>query len=323
MKRFTNILCVITPGVDSKPALERAVTLAENNQAKLIVVAVVERIKAGIGLPVGGPVSDDLQAAVIRTRESELAALLQPYRERVDLQDKILVGTPFLEIIREVLRSGHDLVIKTAEKPDWQQRLFGSDDMHLLRKCPCPVWLMRSEEKPNYRRILAAVDFDAWPDEGQEEATNRLILELASSLALSDFAELHVVHAWVPIAESAMRVFGSDLSEDEIAANVERERRERQARLERFVGRLREWIGEETYGYLAPQIHLRQGSARKEIPALAGEIGADLVVMGTVARTGIPGFIIGNTAEAILSQIDCSVLAVKPEGFTTPVTLED
>ncbi len=319
MKRFSDILCVMTPGVDSGTALERAVTLAENNQARLTVVAVVERIDSGI--IAGGPRADELQAAVIRARQVELATLLQPYRERVELEDKILVGTPFLEIIREVLRSGHDLVIKTAEKSEWQRRLFGSDDMHLLRKCPCPVWLMRSEEKPNYRCILAAVDFESWPD--GREAMSRLILELASSLALSDFAELHVVHAWVPAAETAMRVFGGDLSEEEMAANVERERRERQARLERFVGRLREWIGEEAYGYLSPQLHLRQGKARQEIPALAEELGADLVVMGTVARTGIPGLIIGNTAEAILSQIDCSVLAVKPEGFTTPVTLED
>jgi nucleotide-binding universal stress UspA family protein len=45
--------------------------------------------------------------------------------------------------------------------------------------------------------------------------------------------------------------------------------------------------------------------------------------MGTVARTGVAGLFIGNTAEAILEQIECSVLAVKPEGFETPVSLED
>ena len=49
----------------------------------------------------------------------------------------------------------------------------------------------------------------------------------------------------------------------------------------------------------------------------------DLIVMGTVARTGIPGLIIGNTAESTLSQIHCSVLAVTPPGFVTPVTLEE
>jgi nucleotide-binding universal stress UspA family protein len=55
---------------------------------------------------------------------------------------------------------------------------------------------------------------------------------------------------------------------------------------------------------------------------LSRQLEADLIVMGTVARTGIPGFIMGNTAEAILNQIDCSVLAIKPPGFVTPVTLE-
>ena len=75
--------------------------------------------------------------------------------------------------------------------------------------------------------------------------------------------------------------------------------------------------------FSAAQTYLVKGDARKEIPLLAKKIGADLVVMGTVARTGIPGFIMGNTAETILNQINCSVLAVKPPGFITPVTLAD
>ena len=81
-------------------------------------------------------------------------------------------------------------------------------------------------------------------------------------------------------------------------------------------------MGGDALNFLQPQTHLVKGWARKEIPALVGRLEADLVVMGTVARTGIPGFIMGNTAETILNQIDCSVLAIKPPGFATPVTLE-
>jgi nucleotide-binding universal stress UspA family protein len=44
--------------------------------------------------------------------------------------------------------------------------------------------------------------------------------------------------------------------------------------------------------------------------------------MGTVARTGIAGFFMGNTAESILTQLECSVLTLKPQGFVSPVTLE-
>ena len=44
--------------------------------------------------------------------------------------------------------------------------------------------------------------------------------------------------------------------------------------------------------------------------------------MGTISRTGIPGILVGNTAEKLLERVDCSLLTVKPEGFVSPVPLE-
>ena len=55
------------------------------------------------------------------------------------------------------------------------------------------------------------------------------------------------------------------------------------------------------------------------LPHLAERLDIGLIVMGTVARTGLGGLIMGNTAETILRSVECSVLAVKPEGFVTPV----
>ena len=52
---------------------------------------------------------------------------------------------------------------------------------------------------------------------------------------------------------------------------------------------------------------------------LSSELDADLVVMGSIGRTGIPGFIIGNTAEDMMQAINASILAVKPAGFVSPV----
>jgi nucleotide-binding universal stress UspA family protein len=69
------------------------------------------------------------------------------------------------------------------------------------------------------------------------------------------------------------------------------------------------------------QTHLIEGRAGMVIPEQARRQEAGLIVMGTVARTGLPGFIIGNTAENVLSQVGCSVLTVKPQGFETPVRL--
>ncbi|MDF5010076.1 universal stress protein, partial [Vibrio parahaemolyticus] len=41
--------------------------------------------------------------------------------------------------------------------------------------------------------------------------------------------------------------------------------------------------------------------------------------MGTLARTGISGYVIGNTAENILQSINCSLVALKPDGFVSPI----
>ena len=72
---------------------------------------------------------------------------------------------------------------------------------------------------------------------------------------------------------------------------------------------------------LNPQVHLTEGNAEDVILSVAREEHIELIVMGTVGRVGIPGFFIGNTAEEVLRQIDCSVLTVKPDGFVTPVTI--
>jgi nucleotide-binding universal stress UspA family protein len=327
MKRFKDILCVVNARKANVSALARAVGLAENNQASLTVVDVVERMPAGIGMPDGGPISKDLQAALVRSREALLMPLLEPYRKHVELRVKVLTGTPFLEIIREVLRNGHDLVIKSPEDPSWLDRLFGSDDMHLLRKCPCPVWLVKAGAPKSHRRILAALDVGdeeyTTAELGVRRAMNRQIMEMAGSMALAEFAELHLVHAWFAVGEGLMRGAFTDMPEEKICAYVEGVRQRHEQALERLVDELGGSLGAEAMGYLNPRKHLVKGLARKEIPALAKQINADLVVMGTVARVGIPGFFMGNTAESILSQLNCSVLAIKPPGFVTPVGLEE
>ena len=82
-------------------------------------------------------------------------------------------------------------------------------------------------------------------------------------------------------------------------------------------------VGREAIDYIETTKQLLKGSPLRVIPEYLNNIAADLVVMGTVARTGVPGFIMGNTAETILNHINCSVLAIKPQGFVTTITLQD
>lgn len=321
MKLFNNLLYVFEQSTAQDTAIARAVSLAQNNQARLTIIDVIPEQKAKIGMPPDGPVSNDLTAAMIAQRRQMLKSLIAPYTTQLDFGIEILVGIKFLEVIRAVQRNDYDLVIKPAENPDWVERLFGSDDMHLLRKCPCPIWLMKPQEKSNYERIVAAVDFDPDETESDEQALNQLILGMSSSLALSDFAQLHLVHVW-DVPEAGFASLWADNPKAAEMNMIEAVRAQHKAGMDTLIRMLSEQISADAYKYLTPRVHLLKGSAQKVIPALVKELKADLVVMGTVARTGIPGFIIGNTAEAILDQLQCTVLAVKPPGFVSPVPRE-
>lgn len=326
MQRFKDILCVLVPGPEGGVALKRAADLANNNQARLTVVEVIDKIPSNTKLLDRVLSPDNLQAKIVDKHRHGLEGRVAAWNRNIEIQTKVLIGIPFLEIIREVLRNEHDLIIKTAESGGLLDRVFGSGDMHLLRKCPCPIWLVKSESPKAYNRILAAVDVnDAYPPEelNTRHLLNLQILEMASSLALSEFAELHIVHAWEAIGESVMRAALTEIPEEKIVAYVEEVRQQNKQNMNVLMDEIIDKLGRNALEYLKPRTHLIKGSSRNEIPAFVGEIKADLVVMGTVARIGIAGFFMGNTAETILNQLDCSVLAIKPTGFESPVTLED
>ena len=321
MKRFLNILLVADGESLQETVLRRAITLAEHNQAHLTIIRVLNHPRS-LSL-LNKLTYDRFKNAFKDNWQVQLKRIVADAPAGVNIESKLLFGSAFPEIIQEVLRSGYDLVMKCAEEThSFKERLFGSTDMHLLRKCPCPVWIMRANEKVKYQKVIAAVDVEQEINDEKISGLNQQILEMASSLALSEFSEFHIVHAWSAWGESLLNSPRFRFSNDgEVDAWVEQQRVEDETKMDDLIQALTETISQETMDYIKPQVHNIKGEAHKVIPNLAQEMNADLVVMGTVARTGIPGLIMGNTAETILNNIGCSVLAVKPPGFVTPVKL--
>jgi nucleotide-binding universal stress UspA family protein len=230
----------------------------------------------------------------------------------VPVESKILSGRPFLEIIREVLRGEHDLVMTTAKgRSNLRERFFGSTTMHLMRKCPCPVWVVKRSQPEGQTRILAAVDPD--PLDPERHALNVKIMDLATSLARQRQGELIVVHSWTFTVERSLRSGHLSLS-NEVDRWVTDARKQH-----------RQWLVDLVQPYaleeLDHELYLLKGEPGRLIPEVAAAKEVQLIVMGTVSRTGVSGLLIGNTAERILGQVDCAVLAVKPDGFKTPVRL--
>jgi len=322
MKRFSNILLITGAADDTSVALDRAVTLAVNNQASLTLVGTVDLIPAELQMAVTAVTPEVLCDIAVTEKREKLDQIVETITdEEIVVETKVLVGKPFVEIIRLVLANDYDLVIKCVEPVTTHKHvLFGSADMHLMRKCPCPVWIIKPTIHPHYRRILAAVDQD--PEDAVKELLNRQILELSTSLALAEFSELHVVHAWDLVGEDQLRSMRTGFSDAEVDEMAEEAVSEKRRWLEDLLDTFGAKADKDAVDYLKPKLHLIKGDAKHIVPTAARELDVDLVVMGTVARTGIAGFFMGNTAENILTQLNCSVLTVKPPGFISPVTLE-
>jgi len=321
VKRFRSILFVHQLAVDDPAAFQRAARLAEENAARLKVIEVIEEVSPDIGVSAPVALTEVLRNTLIKESRDQMEGLVTPWRAKIDIRVQVLTGTPFLEIIREVLRDRHDLVIKAADKAGLITRVFGSTDMNLLRKCPCPVWLHKHGHDEPYHRVLAAVDFDESSGTEHESTLNRDIMDLAAALAQREHSELYVGHAWYPKGAELLETRAHGLTQEEIDEYVNETRACAERRLSDLMLRVERRVGQEVWREVRAQPRLTKGPARRAIPKLAEELHVELLVMGTVRHTGIAGFLIGSTAETILNRIDCSVLAVKPAGFKTTVTV--
>jgi nucleotide-binding universal stress UspA family protein len=238
-----------------------------------------------------------------------------------------LVGRPHEAITREVIANERDLVLKAAEdKKGLKERLFGGNDVKLMRVCPCPLLLIRRIPPKPYRHrcVCAGVYRDEVPGGHRDDrhAINRRILEHATAIATSQFAEMHIVHVWEAYGEQHMKSGRSPLHFD--AANyVAAEKQRNRLALKSCLSELRESMESQELPVFQPACHLIKGNHRNEIVKAANEIEADLVVVGDLAHTGLTRLIIESTAEAIARELTCSVLVVKPPDFVTPVVSDE
>lgn len=316
MQRFRNILVVADEGSVTDAVIARARWLAEANAATLKLIDIVEAAPGGLARVFGalpGGRGHEIEARVIALHRDRLEALATPLRaDGLPVETRVIQGTGFIETIRHVLEHGNDLVLKGAHRAPERAGLRGPD-LHLLRKCPCPVWILNGAAEPRARRIMAAVEPD--PDDSVRDALNHMVMELATSLARRDGASLDVVNAWHVPEESALRHSIAKIPEADVAAIVADAERQSASRLRKLTADF------ARFDDMMRIIHIK-GIPADVLTEHADTEEIDTLVMGTLGRTGVAGFFIGNTAETVLNRVGCSVLAVKPRGFVSPVTLD-
>jgi nucleotide-binding universal stress UspA family protein len=208
----------------------------------------------------------------------------QARQQGIEADTRLVFGRNWQQAIAEVTQGCHDLVLLgTRQRNVVSRALFGSFALKLLRHCPCPVWVAR-EESNTPRTVFVAHDL---------RSVGNRALQVGQWLAEAAGAELHVMHI---LEHPEFQAFLASLPGEVI------EQRRSQAR-QQIEAQLR----------MPAQIIIGDGRPYDEILGYLREHPTDVVVMGTLARTGLSGALIGNTAENLIPWIPCSLLAIKPE----------
>jgi len=227
----------------------------------------------------------------------------------VPIKTVVTSGKTGQAVIRQVLAGKHDLVVLQAKGPH-SRRTGGIGDTgwELLRRCPCNVLLLGQQPSGAVpKKIL--VSLDAAAEDERHIDLNKKIFAAAAQIAVKVGASLTAIHCWAIYGETLVRDYMSaaEFKDIEKATHDLGEKG-----LQTLCAELKEKPGE---------LHLKliRGLPNAEIPAFANANQFDLVVMGTVARSGISGALLGNTAEEVLPQLQGSILAIKPDDFVSPV----
>ncbi len=310
MKRFKNILYIITDSsVEQNHTADKVATIARINGAKVTTTIVNEN-----------SLVDNLALSFNSRHEEILQAISDQQREKLDIflnhsrwsgiavESYNSMENGFISIIQKVIKNKHDLVIKEEDSIEGIEQLA----MRLVRKCPSPVWIIKKKTS-EFTRILGAIDVSS--DGRDAETLNRKVSELTHSLAQRENGEAHYLHVWRFEYETMLRGPRFKMDHDEISKIKSEIFKERLSQLHILLEKCHIHANTD-------HIHMIEGDVVGKINDMIEELNIDVLVMGSVARSGIPGFLIGNKAETLLNKINCTVLTVKPDGFISPVTID-
>lgn len=299
-----NRILVFAPAEDQRGrAVWLAAALARRTGAALTLVRVLEE-SGSWPAPEAGETADRLRELVLETERQALAGIADTLRasakEPLAIETEVHWGVPWEVVIGLVEARGFDLVVKPARGLSHAGRVFfGVTALHLFRRCPCPVWVV-GDDGHLPQRILATIDPS--PD-ATRRAVGTKLLAWAECIREAADADLEVVSAWDAPGADALKAHLEPAELDHFVRDAE----------ERAEQGLQSILDEGAAAGCVKRVNLLRGSARDLVPEFAEDREFDLIVVGTLGRTGIAGELLGETAEMILRGVGCSVLAVSPK----------
>jgi universal stress protein E len=313
MDMYQNILVVIDPTTDEQKALQRAIELAsrinkENGDAEVNITAFFSIFDFSYEMTtiLSSTERDSMRQMVINQKKQWIDDLISTNNSGLNISSEVVWhNRPFEAIIGQVIDNQYDLVIKGTHQHDrFKSVVFTPTDWHILRKCPCPVLLVKDHAWPEQGKILAALNVGS--DEAEHLSLNKTITQQAINIAQIINANVHLVNSYpgTPV-NIAIEIPEFDASEYNNAMQAHHN----EAMLQHA----------NNFSIAIENTHVEEGLPETVIEQTALNIDAELVILGTVGRTGISAALIGNTAEHVIDQLNCDVLALKPDGYVSPL----
>ena len=300
----TILVAVRDPGARKQIAVRKAARMAEAAGAQ---ITLFHAFSAPFPLP--DPMPSDPKAilrVVAKQRRDQLQKLARPLRAQgLEVAcEAVWDFPPAHAIVRRVLAGKPDVVVAESHRHSRVARWFlANSDWELIRECPCPVWFVKQERFAKNALVLAAVD--PTHAHAKPAALDDRLLQAAAAVTHQLGGRIAMIHVEDISGILPPRLITRPASE---TAGIGAVTREGMARL-----------AKRNHVTAATPV-LKTGTPADELVASAAELKADLLVMGAVSRSGLGHTHIGSTAEAVIDDVTCDVLVVKPRLFKTAVT---
>lgn len=298
-KGYRNILVATDFSPSAETALKQAEWLSRKAGARLVLANAIPDLSLSVHW---GPLEREVnQRTLIERSEAALSQLIADQNVTdLDVTFRTLIGEPFVEIIRAVQTEGYDLVLAgTRGVSRWEQMFIGSTAKRLIRKCPSSVFIVKAGHVSPPRVVLAATDFS--------DVSLKAVKD-GRWVAQQSGAEFHLLHI-IDTTDVPENLISDDPGDSSVRQGIEAEASRRMDALLDSLAVDRGQI----------KVHLSWGTPWQEIRDVSQQKSADLIVIGTVGRSGIKGLLLGNTAEKVLDTCDCSIFTVKPDDFVSPI----
>jgi universal stress protein E len=308
MTKFDSILICIGARPGNLDMLAQGIRLARKHQSVIKLFHVISDYPEDTSKWWNVRNPDKLKQRVIEERQTILDELAARAREEgIDaVTSELRWGRTFLEITREVMKNGHDLVmIAQQHNHKIRRMLLECPSRDLLQHCPCTLWISKGKTGGRPRRLLAALG--GTRSDIACDALDLKVLRTAATIAEANGSELHYVHAMPLYGDEGRK--GKKLRSD-LASYIDSLKG---SFMHRCGGVLKEYQVELN----DDRIHMEAGSPATVIVDLVNDKHMDLVIMGARAHADLPTVLMGTRAMRVFDYLKCDVVGVKPDDFVS------